>query len=126
MFGETKHWNDKEGTRLQSAVSLGQVYLDKSTSTTKPEATVLYPEHAMLLNSSVEFRRNFTYNGHTVLGFLPGEYEDGNSTGYRKHERECSGNGTISPTYEFVPFENFIVQSIFSNIRGKNIKLVHR
>lgn len=63
----------------------------KTESTTKRRAVVRYPVYAVLLYSSAEFRWNLIHTGHTLVVFLPVEYEKGYPTDQGLYERSAGG-----------------------------------
>lgn len=107
-------------------MGLVQLYSDKTASSMWCGASVMYRVHAVLLSFSVELRQNFIYNGHTLVRFLPVEYEEYYKSSYGIAERKCSGITTISETLEFVPFKNSIAQTTVLKGREKKTKVVPR
>lgn len=70
-------------------------------------AFVMYLMHVVLLNISVESRRNHIHNGLTLVGFLPIECEEDNRTVPGIDEQERRGYGTICLASELLPSETF-------------------
>lgn len=58
-----------------------KAYLDKTASTVRLEAFMIFAVHAVLLKYSAEARWTLFYHGYALVGFLPVEYKEGNSTG---------------------------------------------
>lgn len=78
------------------------------------------PGHAVLVEFSVELRRNLIYNGCALAELQPVLYEENFSTVQEFNVQMCSGNGTIGKTSWLGPLvESFTVQNLFLNGRKK-------
>lgn len=64
---------------MWSAVGALEMYWSKTEIMTKFEGIVMYPLHSVLLNVSADLQLKIHHNGHTLVGFLPVEYEGGSS-----------------------------------------------
>lgn len=69
-------WKNKVCTGRGSVVRLVQIYSERAASTMKCGAFVAYSVHATLLNFSALYILSFIYNGRTLVGLLPVEYEE--------------------------------------------------
>lgn len=88
-------------------------YSDNTARSMKRRSFQMYSVHVLLLNFSAEirFRRNFIYNGQTLVGLLPGEYNDKYPTVQRIDVWEDSENANIRETSELKPLESSIAQT---------------
>lgn len=98
-------WHDKESNESWSSMGHVQVYWDRMASTMKRGSFVVSRVHVVVLNFIVEFRHNLIYSGHTLVRFIPDEYEEDYSTVQGIDEQECNGNPTISKTSKLVPLK---------------------
>ena len=64
-------WNDEDRTFPKSFVPFIQVFTDKTATSLSSSASVAYPIHLVVLNTSAERLEWLLNNGLTILGFLP-------------------------------------------------------
>lgn len=85
----------------------------------------MYPVHAVLVNFGVKFGRNFIYNGHTLLVFLPVTYGEEYSTVSGIDERECYENTTNCKNRNLCLQKKSVGQTIVSKTCREETKVVH-
>lgn len=96
------NWNGKEANGALSAFAVIQIYLDKTVSTMKCGAFVMYLMHAVVLTLREELRRKLIYNENKLVGFLPVENEERGDVVEKLEQLESNEEGGMVSRSELV------------------------
>ena len=114
---KSTYWVDSSVLGIPSFVGFVQIYSDKSAMTLKSNAMVVYPVHAVFLNTTAECRRRLIDGGHTLVGFLPVDIGD-----------TCADDDVYEDgmdTDDVVPLEETVRATSERDARERKLQVLH-